>query len=155
MCAHKQPVIGLIKRHGEIALHALQGPVRNRLGLADHHHDLLQVRHVCINVRPRLFELKRFRLAAQSINFIESLVGDRVNGADGACLFVVAATDIDAFVCGVVAQVVGAMFGLELRAHPTFFFPGLPGIKSADRDAAGYRGDSFGCRIRGRIAPAR
>jgi len=58
-------------------------------------YDLLQFRHVDVDVRPLLFQLKRLRLTAQLVLFVEALVGGRIDHGDRSSLFIVAATNID------------------------------------------------------------
>jgi hypothetical protein len=106
------PVIGLVQRHREV-LSGGYRPSRQFLGGAIDRHDLLQVWNVYVNVGAIFFQLERFRLAAEFIDFIQTLVGHRIDGCDCRILFSIAAADVDALVRGVVAHIVRAAIEVD------------------------------------------
>ena len=107
-------MIGLVQRHGKIHQQAFQRPSGDCLGVAIDHRDLFQVRDVHINIGSRFFQLEGLRFTANFV-FIDTLIGHGIDDRDSACLFVVAATNVDTFGRRVVAQVVGASWKIDGR----------------------------------------
>ena len=90
-----------------------QGPALDFFCGAIDDNNLLQGWHVDVDVGSGSFELKGFRLTAQLVLFLETLIGDSIDGSDGSSFLVVSAGDVNALRRCVIPQIVCAAFKVD------------------------------------------